>query len=652
MQTKASHNYNYAPADLRLSISSAPSTSSHGSGGAADDSESFGDIYIWGEIFTDRANPNPSDPNPSTNANPTANPTNNPALASMFAAKAGILTPKPLESNVMLDVSYVACGVRHAALVTRQAEVFTWGEECSGRLGHGVGTDIIHPRLIESLSTLNTETVACGEFHSCAITTSGELYTWGDGTHNAGLLGHGTKTSHWIPKRVAGPLDGLQVQMVSCGTWHTALITTAGQLFTFGDGTFGALGHGNRSTALLPKEVESLKGLRTISVSCGVWHTAAVVEVIMSQSSASSGKLFTWGDGDKYRLGHGDKQVRLKPTCVSHLIEYNFHKVACGHTFTVGLTTSGQLFSFGSSVYGQLGVPNSDGKHPKMVEDKLSSETVWEVTCGAYHVAVLTASGEVYTWGKGANGRLGHGDTEDRKSPTMVEALKDRVVKRIACGSGFTAAICQHKWVSGAEQSQCSACRQAFGFTRKRHNCYNCGLVHCHSCSSRKAVQAALAPNPGKPHRVCDSCYVKLSKVTEKSGSNRGYPVTPVGTGNGTAKVGTMASTDMIKSLDAKAAKQGRKPDTYQFLQMKDIPFIGGLELQQMTWSLGYATSDHNTRSLSPLPSRPGYTGESVESFKEANQALTREVQRLRAEVLLFPFHDYMRQAVLVYLLV
>ncbi|KAJ4772456.1 Regulator of chromosome condensation (RCC1) family with FYVE zinc finger domain-containing protein [Rhynchospora pubera] len=643
MQTKASYNYNHAPNDLRLSISSVPSTSSHGSGGGGDDSESFGDIYIWGEIFTDRSNPNPTDPNPNPSANPISNPTNNPALASVLLSKAGILTPKPLESNVMLDVNYVACGVRHAALVTRQAEVFTWGEESSGRLGHGVGTDIIHPRLVESLSTLNVEVVDCGEFHTCAITSSGELYTWGDGTHNAGLLGHGTKTSHWIPKRVAGPIDGLQVQMVSCGTWHTALITTAGQLFTFGDGTFGALGHGNRDTALFPKEVESLKGLRTIAVSCGVWHSAAVVEVIMSQSSASSGKLFTWGDGDKYRLGHGDKQVRLKPTCVSHLIEYNFHKVACGHTFTLGLTTSGQLFSFGSSMYGQLGNSNSDGKHPRMVEDRLSLETAWEVACGAYHVAVLTASGEVYTWGKGANGRLGHGDTEDRKSPTLVEALKDRVVKRIACGSGFTAAICQHKWVSGAEQSQCSACRQAFGFTRKRHNCYNCGLVHCHACSSRKAVRAALAPNPGKPYRVCDSCYVKLSKVTDMSGSNnaRRYAGTTVGTGTGTSKAVTSASTDMIKSLDAKAAKQGRKPDVYQFLQMKDIPFIGALDLQQMTWAMGYATSD-NTRSVSPLPMRPGYTGyvssgsmsgEGMESFKEANQALTQEVQRLRAEV-------------------
>nr|CAB3488745.1 unnamed protein product [Digitaria exilis] len=164
-----------------------------------------------------------------------------------------------------------------------QAEVFTWGEECSGRLGHGVGTNVFQPRLVESLSICNVELIACGEFHTCAVTSTGDLYTWGDGTHNAGLLGHGSNVSHWIPKRVSGPLDGLQ-----------------------------------------------------------------------------------------------------------------------------------------------LGNPNNDGRYPRLVEEKLGGGGVVEVSCGSYHVAVLTNAGEVYTWGKGANGRLGHGDVADRKVPTVVEALRDR----------------------------------------------------------------------------------------------------------------------------------------------------------------------------------------------------------------------------------
>ncbi|KAL5647436.1 hypothetical protein ACJX0J_041791, partial [Zea mays] len=326
-----------------------------------------------------------------------------------------------------IDVYHVDCGAKHAALVTKNGKVFTWGEESGGHLGHGSREDSVHPRLVESLAICNVDIVACGEFHTCAVTTSGELYTWGDGTYNIGLLGNGTDVSHWIPKRISRVLEGHQVAYVSCGTWHTALVT-GGQLFMFGDGTFGVLGHENRESFSCPREVESLSGLKTIAVACGVWHTAAAIEVIVTQSSSSMspGKLFTWGDGDKHRLGHGDKEPKLKPTCVDSLIDYDFCRIACGHSLTVGLTTSGQVLSMGNTVYGRLGNPRLDGKLPCLIED-IMGEHVVQVACGSYHVAVLTNKSEVFTWGKGASGRLGHGDVEDRKLATLVESLRDRV---------------------------------------------------------------------------------------------------------------------------------------------------------------------------------------------------------------------------------
>lgn len=160
---------------IRVSTSSAPSTSSHGS--AQDDYDSSGDVYVWGEVICD----NTVRVGPDTVIRSTA--------------KADFLLPKPLESKLVLDVYHVDCGVKHAALVTKNGEVFTWGEESGGRLGHGSREDSVHPRLVESLAICNVDIVACGEFHTCAVTTSGELYTWGDGTHNIGLLGNGTDVS-------------------------------------------------------------------------------------------------------------------------------------------------------------------------------------------------------------------------------------------------------------------------------------------------------------------------------------------------------------------------------------------------------------------------------------------------------------------------
>ncbi|KAF7812954.1 PH, RCC1 and FYVE domains-containing protein 1 [Senna tora] len=634
---------------FRVSVSSAPSTSSHGS--APDDCDALGDVYIWGEVISDNI--------VRVGADKTIN---------HFSPRLDVLLPRPLESNVVLDVHHIACGVKHAALVTRQGEVFTWGEESGGRLGHGVGKNVVQPRLLEALASATVDFVSCGEFHTCAVTMAGELYTWGDGTHNAGLLGHGTDVSHWIPKRISGPLEGLKVAIVTCGPWHTALVTSTGQLFTFGDGTFGVLGHGDRENVSYPREVESLSGLRTIAVACGVWHTAAVVEVIVTQSSASvsSGKLFTWGDGDKNRLGHGDKEARLEPTCVPSLIDYNFYKIACGHSLTVGLTTSGRVFTMGSTVYGQLGNPQSAGKLPCLVEDNLSEESVEEIACGAYHVAVLTSKNEVYTWGKGANGRLGHGDVEDRKAPTLVEALKDRHVKFIACGSNYSAAICLHKWVSGAEQSQCSACRQAFGFTRKRHNCYNCGLVHCHSCSSRKALRAALAPNPGKPYRVCDSCYAKLNKMAEAGISTRRNAMPRLSGENKDrldkseirlAKSPVPSNMDLIKQLDSKAAKQGKKADTFSLvrnsqapslLQLKDVVLATAGDLRRTVPRPVLTSSGVSSRSVSPFSRRPSpprsatpipttsglsFSKSIADSLKKTNELLNQEVLKLRSQV-------------------
>ncbi|KAL9999713.1 putative chromatin regulator PHD family [Helianthus debilis subsp. tardiflorus] len=413
---------------FRISVSNTPSCSNHTSG--YDDIESLGDVFLWGEICSD------------------------------------------VSSSDGSYVHQIACGVRHYSLVTKQGELFTWGEESGGRLGHGLEKDFGRPRLVEFLAVTNVDYVACGEFHTCAISTSGDLYTWGDGSHNAGLLGHGTDASHWIPKRVSGPLEGLVVCSVACSTWHTALATVDGRLFTFGDGTFGVLGHGDRESLKYPVEVQSLNGLKALKLRVGygtllqLSRSQTSMADIQRPESSSHG-----GDGEKHRLGHGNKETYLKPKCISALMDYNFHQLACVlHTVNSG-------------------THNQTGSCLRWCKTSWSGEFVEEIACGAYHAAVLTSRSEIFTWGMGANGRLGHGDFEDRKTPTLVESLKDRVISRFAPD------------VNKRSVSQ-----------ERDITVTNCGLVHCHACSSRKALKAAQAPIPGKPHRVCDSCYAKLIK--------------------------------------------------------------------------------------------------------------------------------------------
>ncbi|XP_059638765.1 PH, RCC1 and FYVE domains-containing protein 1 [Cornus florida] len=574
---------------FRASFSSAVSSSSQGS--SLEDFDALGDIFIWGE---------------GTGDGYLGGGVNRVGKSS--ADRIDALSPKALESIIVLDAQNIACGSKHAVLVTKQGEIYSWGEESDGRLGHGVAADVSNPKLIKALSGLNIESVECGDFHTCAVTRSGDLYTWG------GLLGHGSEVNCWTPKNVSRQIKGLHVSSISCGPWHTAAVTSVGQLFTFGDGTFGVLGHGDRSGTTMPREVETLKGRRTVRVSCGVWHTAAIVELTTAPSSSgnpSIGKLFTWGDGGKGQLGHGDKEPRLVPSCVAVLDDTNFCQVACGHYITVALTTSGRVYTMGSADYGQLGVPGSAGKLPKCIEGKIRKNFIEEIACGSHHVAALSSRYEVYTWGKGENGQLGHGDNDDRNTPTLVQALKDKRVKSVACGTNFTAAICLHKRVCDADNFVCSGCQNPFSFRRKRHNCYNCGLVFCKTCSSRKSLKASLAPNMNKPYRVCDACFNKLKKATE-SGLTYRLPEVPHGNKNCSAGevkeretldhkshslLSRLSSFDSFRRPDTQFSKQNKTLDS----NSSHISLLQNGSLQRRSSYTSITSTIENSQRISTL---------------------------------------------------
>ena len=84
----------------------------------------------------------------------------------------------------------------------------------------------------------------------------------------------------------------------------------------------------------------------------------------------------------------------------------------------------GQVWSWGDGDYGKLGRGGSDGcKTPKLIE-KLQDLDIVKVRCGSQFSIALTKDGQVYTWGKGDNQRLGHGTEEHVRYPKLLEGLK------------------------------------------------------------------------------------------------------------------------------------------------------------------------------------------------------------------------------------
>ncbi|KAF9624733.1 hypothetical protein IFM89_013271 [Coptis chinensis] len=573
------------------------------------------------------------------------------------------LSPKLLESTALLDIKNISFGGKHAALVTRQGEVFSWGEENGGRLGHKINMDLSCPKLVESLNGIHMESVSCGEYHTCAVTFDGELYTWGDSGRGAGL-GDLRNKCQWLPHKVLGPLDGIHVSGVACGEWHTAVVSSSGQLFTYGEGTFGVLGHGNVKSMYQAKEVDSLKGLRVKSVACGPWHTAAIVDVMVNHTNenAFSGKLFTWGDGDEGKLGHVDRESKLFPTCVARLVKHDFVQVSCGKMLTVGLTSTGNVCTMGSAVHGQLGNPQAEDKSLAYVEGKLTGEFVKNISSGSSHIAALTSRGKVYTWGKGANGQLGLGDIKDRNSPTLVEAVRDRQVESVACGSSFTAAICLHKSIFSSDQSSCSGCKMVFGFTRKKRNCYNCGFLFCRACSSKKVLNASLAPNKSKPCHVCDTCFNKLTKYSDSHWlikneepcprqpliSRNSFPDLKIQRGEAaltqsllfSPKLSSHEVTKIIGEGEQTLNKERRKQQTLDHvLPLSSRPTWGQVQCPVLFSTSGLSKSE--PYAIFPVAEQhnfPGFniedshTMSSAEGSAEPDNLLTTEVQRLQVE--------------------
>ena len=92
-----------------------------------------------------------------------------------------------------------------------------------------------------------------------AISSSGELFTWGCGEY--GRLGHGDNASQWRPKQVKALADHRVVQ-VACGSRdaQTLALTDEGMVFSWGDGDFGKLGRGGSDGCAYP-QVPSIRRL-------------------------------------------------------------------------------------------------------------------------------------------------------------------------------------------------------------------------------------------------------------------------------------------------------------------------------------------------------------------------------------------------------
>eukprot|EP01126_Amoeba_proteus_P014060 TRINITY_DN1608_c0_g1_i1.p1 TRINITY_DN1608_c0_g1~~TRINITY_DN1608_c0_g1_i1.p1 ORF type:complete len:306 (-),score=54.64 TRINITY_DN1608_c0_g1_i1:734-1651(-) len=284
------------------------------------------------------------------------------------------------------------------------------------------------PTLIENLT--NIVEVAVGRWHVIVLHDMGRISTWGYG--KKGRLGHGDELSHYRAKRING-LDRIRFVKCAADFSHSLALTDDGKIYSWGDGSFGKLGHGDEIDIFQPKIITGFPGEVIITnIKAGNKHSLALTD---------KGELYSWGCGKHGRLGHGnenDSEIPRKIAC-----DEKFTAISAGKSHSIALTARGNIYVWGKGKHGQLGLglglSTLDCLQPKaLVSEHIFVSVIASNTCSV----ALSEEGVIYTWGSCTEGRLGHGFSQEICwRPNKISGLESTIFSSLAVGHYHVVAV-------------------------------------------------------------------------------------------------------------------------------------------------------------------------------------------------------------------
>mmetsp|Transcript_10952 Transcript_10952/g.21429 ORF Transcript_10952/g.21429 Transcript_10952/m.21429 type:complete len:1763 (+) Transcript_10952:24-5312(+) len=221
----------------------------------------------------------------------------------------------------------------------------------------------------------------------------GLVMTWGvNDKHRLGREETDDKTARFV--RFSDM--SVTIKKVSCGASHTLALTTFGKVYAWGANTYGQLGDNTTEDRPEPVYIR-IQGANIKDLAAGGCHSLAL---------DSSGRVWSWGQGEGGRLGHPNSALELKPKVIDGLS--GILQVAAGSSHSGAFTTE-DVYTWGKGSYGRLGHGSlNDEAFPKPMEF-FRGRCMLKLCMSVFHSGVLTVDGEVWMWGNSKNGRLGSG---------------------------------------------------------------------------------------------------------------------------------------------------------------------------------------------------------------------------------------------------
>ncbi|KFD69997.1 hypothetical protein M514_06796, partial [Trichuris suis] len=324
----------------------------------------------------------------------------------------------------------IICGRKHTVFLLDNGTLLACGNNDFCQLGYEGPRK--KPRPVDSFAGSPVAQVACGDAHTVALTDDGHVHSWG--SNESGQLGAVVSDSAKANCSVFFcEVNLCKIVQVACGSQHCLALEANGIVHAWGSNDFGQLGLGHVKPAPSPQPIAHLYGIPFSQIIAGSWHSFA---------NSSSGCVYGWGKNSCGQLGVGDTFARHHPVLLKSLRSQRIVRLVCGEDFTSALSIDGQLFTFGSGTYGQLGHGNKNNEVlPKQVVELMGTK-VLDVACGRCHMLALTKD-KVYAFGLNISGQLGIPDVKD--CCLVPQAVPCRVSSRVFAGGEFSFLLCLSK---------------------------------------------------------------------------------------------------------------------------------------------------------------------------------------------------------------